>query len=201
MNATELPKSKPILFSTPMVKAILMGEKTKTRRIVTKESVINDPNIVLSYLTDGDCFAHFRGKGNHVDCAGFVSKYKIDDILWVREAWQYSDDLKNPYWYKQHAKEEYLPEYFEKMKWRPSIHMPKEACRLFLKVKSIKVERLQDITDEEAKAEGVETLDFYPGYDISSRGKFEGLWNLINEEIVWDQNPWVWVYEFERIEP
>ncbi|WP_346236726.1 hypothetical protein ABDK00_014160 [Niabella insulamsoli] len=81
---------------------------------------------------------------------------------------------------------------------RPSIFMPKEAARIFLKVTKVRVERLHDISVGDAVAEGVETLGLYPGYDISPKGKFEGLWNNINKN--WDANPFVWVYDFERVE-
>ena len=63
----------------------------------------------------------------------------------------------------------------------------------------MRVERLQDITEQDAIAEGVETLGLYPGYNVSSRGKFEGLWNSINGDESWDANPWVWVIEYERL--
>lgn len=83
---------------------------------------------------------------------------------------------------------------------RPSLFMPKEACRTFLQITDIRVERLQDISEEDAAAEGVETLGLYPGFDMSNKGTFEGLWFKINGPDSWNDNPWVWVVTFKRIE-
>lgn len=176
-------KFHPILFSTEMVKAILAGNKTQTRRVVKyKFLVCNEPLFsVRNANTTGRC-----------------PYGKPGDVLWVRESWQHwLNDKGEPsgsFMYKL------SDENFNGIGWKPSIHMPKTACRLFLQIKNIRVERLHDISEQDAKAEGVETLNFYEGYEVSSRGKFEGLWNLINGIDGWELNPWVWVIEFERIE-
>lgn len=145
-------------------------------------------------------------------------RWKPGDILYVREKWRkychvdeygythYDKEIiefaaDNPPmirevdadgWHVENkdGTEKFIP-------WRPGIHLPKSASRIWLEVVSIRVERLHDITEEDAKAEGVETLGLYPGYDVSSRGKFEGLWNLIHGDGSWDANPWVWVIEFK----
>lgn len=126
------------------------------------------------------------------------------DVLWVRETW-----------IKQDSSYKYLAENTDWkgiMKFKPSIHMPKAACRLFLQIKSIRVERLQDITEEDAKAEGVkhviDKITGYCGYDYLTGGYnlmttpyhgFRSLWKKINGEESWNSNPWVWVITFKQI--
>jgi hypothetical protein len=104
----------------------------------------------------------------------------------------------------EYAKEKYG------YKWKPSIHMPKAACRIWLRVKSVTIERLQSITQEDAIKEGVFFSDPYEGYVTDSEGRsfhtflparsFEHLWCSINGAESWDANPWVWVIEFEKLD-
>src|SRR5690606_24530768 len=90
------------------------------------------------------------------DCCNDIKPIaNVGDILWVRETWMYSDELENPYWYKQNIEEEYLPEFHSDFKWKPSIFMPKEAARIFLKITNVRVERLQDISIEDVCSEGL----------------------------------------------
>lgn len=191
---------KPILFSTPMVQAILKGAKTQTRRIIKSDEISESINLARC-------------------------KYKIGDILWVRETWQHTKCLNinfedENYGYVYKADEQPWEDY-EHWTWKPSIFMPKEACRIFLKIKSIRVERLNEITEADALAEGVERwieermkskpthykvyfqnckpedLCSYTSDPIDS---YETLWQKINGEKSWAENPFVWVYEFERCE-
>jgi hypothetical protein len=165
---------KPILFSTPMVKAILDGKKTMTRRVIKPQPLerIDDSEIILI--------------GNE------FSPYKIGDILWVRETWNcisYDGKTIEKYWYK--ADTDNASE-----KWRPSIFMPREAARIFLKVTGVMVERLQDITEDDAKKEGFSSMkEFY------AREKFLHTWDALNAKRGhgWDANPWVWVIQFEAV--
>jgi hypothetical protein len=141
---------------------------------------------------------------------------RVGDVLWVREGFYKptADSLRGKYYYKAD-----LDNHGWGLKWKPSIHMPKEACRIFLKIKSIRVENLQDITEEDAIAEGVESwIDdrlaskptrykvYYHEdgddsiYSSSAKISFETLWQSINGPASYYQNPWVWVIEFERIE-
>ena len=204
---------KPILFSTSMVQAILNGSKTQTRRVVKQQ-----PPEGYDYLgTDTDIasgkpifYACWEGdKYHNIKCP----YGQIGDVLWVREKsmWimlEHAHELlegrreRTQLVYANDVHEDWVSYAKEKYnyKWKPGIHMPKDACRLFLKIKDIRVERLQDISENNAISEGVETLGLYPGYDVSNRGKFEGLWHSINGEESWSSNPWVWVIEFERIE-
>lgn len=206
MNATQ-QKFKPILFSTEMVQAILAGRKTQTRRVCSHQfwqhSELTDFNINKTH--------------SKVD-RSVSSKYQPGDILWVRETFQKLESVNHKeidFLYK--ADVEYH-NYFNSdlVVWSPSIHMPKEAARIFLKVTNIRVERLQDISEEDAIAEGIERYgpfgefkgDPHPSggmmrfraYSKAARA-FQDLWDSINaKKHPWDSNPWVWVYDFERIE-
>lgn len=173
---------KPILFSTEMVRAILDGRKTMTRRVVKSDAKFIQWQPVVLNGYGGFCDEH----GNPVKC-----RYEIGDTLWVRETWQTaryappgSTKLENVYIYKADGGS--FGEY-EITKWEPSIFMPLEACRLYLRITDIRVERLQDITEEDAIAEGVE------------RNPEAADWAVMCGKESWDANPYVWVIKFERI--
>ena len=180
-------KEKPIIFSTDMVKAILAGKKTQTRRVIKPQPKY------LSYWT----VPVWVVKGEYLSG---VSKwftfcpYQTGQTLWVRETWIQDCDDKI---YK--ADSEVNPSDF---KWKPSIFMPRSFARIFLKITNIRVERIQDISEEDVKAEG-----FTGGNDLQNPCAkpaikwFFYLWNAINKKrgFGWDVNPWVWVIEFERI--
>lgn len=180
---------KPIIFSAEMVRAILDGRKTQTRRVIKPQpsSGIRKSVFVKSGLEDG----HGRE---------IKPRYQPSDILWVRETWNYS-----PNWYYCY-KADAIPDdnhgYIGSIPWKPSIHMPREAARIFLRVTNVRVERLWDITETDVRKEGfsdhfdIETDTFYPcGYF------FKHTWNSLYAKrgLGWDTNPWVWVYEFEMI--
>lgn len=160
---------KPILFNTDMVRAILDGRKTVTRRVIKSA---------------GDGFP-----------PATPSPYQPGDILWVRETWARS--MAGTYLYKATD----TPLIIDR--WYPSIHMPKEAARLFLRVTRVRAERLQEITEEGLKAEGFlyDETDFIDG--LCAMSNFLTLWNSTikpaNLPIYgWGANPLVWVIEFER---
>ena len=189
----------PILFSTAMVQAILAGRKSITRRMQGLEKINEKPN---NYAYKG---IHPDNPSVHIFARLFLGVWvetiyikcpygQHGDVLWVRESFYEPlfEGLNGKYYYKA----DLVPAGWD-FKWKPSIHMPKEAARIWLKVVNVRVERLHEITEQDAIAEGVETLGLYPGYSVSSRGKFEGLWNHINGTESWDANPWVWVVEFE----
>lgn len=161
---------KPILFSTPMVQAILKGQKTQTRRIVKQPEAVE----LLELGQFGDALD--------------LSKHRKGDILWVRETFRpksHGMPIGDPYEYRATALEDGNP---TDEPWKPSIFMPKEACRIFLKVTNVRVERLQSISEADAKAEGFDSIDL-----------FFALWQNINGTESLAANPWVWVYEFEVI--
>jgi len=206
--------SKPILFSTPMVQALLEGIKTMTRRVIKDKDIINRFDIDV----DGKPIAYIDQATGDSYPPTAIARYHIGDILWVRETWFENEECLL---YKA-SKYENTKEYhgrngWVQIKWRPSIFMPREAARIFLRVTNVRVERLQEITEEDAIAEGISWLDeacysnngWTPTlYDPDSGGSpvfrdgFIALWDSINAKrgYSWDTNPWVWVYEFERTE-
>ena len=188
----------PILFNTEMVKAILDGRKTVTRRLVRKndiEKLLNSP---------------FHEQHPEVTDIQIINKlctppYQTGDIMYVRETWKYSHGC---YWHKAG----FTPQSIEYVKWKPSIHMPKEAARIFLKVKDVRVERLQDICGRgtpqdhvtNIAREGIQLQAVMENYQ-KQIDDFKQLWNSTIkktelEQFGWDANPYVWVIEFERCE-
>lgn len=179
-------KERPILFSTEMVEAILDGRKTQTRRIIK--------GVALDWLAP-DMFTskYVASKDNNLCPYGYEN-----DILWVRETWCRH---KSNYLYKAYRID--VNEY----RWKPSIHMPKEACRLRLKIKSIRIERLQEVSEKDAIAEGIELIgNRYKQYLQTRLDKtvenpiysYMTLWESINGIGSWEKNSYVWVIEFER---
>jgi hypothetical protein len=191
-------KMKPIIFSTPMVVAILEGRKTQTRRVV-KAPVLQDvrePNEV--YWKNGKVV--FNWYGETVGGFEVKPKYQPGDILWVRETWFENEECLL---YKA-SKYENTKEYhgrngWVQIKWRPSIFMPREAARIFLKVTNVRVERVQEITEDEAIKEGAKAYGQNNCSGTSARIAFAEIWDKTTTEHEWRTNPWVWVYEFERI--
>lgn len=201
---------KPILFNTKMVKAILEGRKTTTRRIIKVNNSLN-------FMGFKDGKALF-GKGCCIHET--IKPPYMKDILYVRETWQISNpkgdfarnDRTAEYVYKAgYAKGKRILIIRDKEKnlgaWKPSIHMPKEAARIFLKVTAVRVERLQDITDDGCKAEGC----YMPCYEVGTNKEkndktlFKIIWDSTLKKDQIEQygfiaNPYVWVIEFERID-
>lgn len=184
---------KPILFNTDMVRAILDGRKSRTSRPIKpqpQKSVEPGP-------LDAKPFAIW------VDYSRWIKpQYQIGDVLWVRETW--GKDNNGEYVYRTNygttEDDSFPPSLY---KWRPSIHMLKEAARIFLKVTDVKLQRLQDITEEEAMKEGCAAIRDKDGITfISAKGRFHMFWDSIyaKQGYGWDANPWVWVYEFEGME-
>ena len=170
-------KERPILFSGPMVKAIIEGRKSMTRR-VAKENFWSEAN---------------------QEAVTFYCPYgQPGDRLWVRETWHCDNpaaaqDIMNPGLGCYYLATEEHPEIFTK--WKPSIFMPRWASRITLEIVSLKVERLQEITDEDAIKEG------QPFSSANSpRIWFMTLWDSINgKKYPWTSNPWIWVIEFKNI--
>ncbi len=185
---------KPIIFSTPMVQAILDGKKTQTRRVIKIDDAPENWKISIAGTSI------VRTEPYDVK----LPRYAAGDILWVRETWFENEECLL---YKA-SKYENTKEYhgrngWVQIKWRPSIFMPRKAARIFLRVTNVRVERLQDISEEDARAEGVNGIPrstvLYPNDDYIY--PFKQLWNSLNQKrgYGWDTNPWVWVIEFERI--
>jgi hypothetical protein len=190
---------KPILFNTEMVLAILDGRKSCTRRLVKFFSGENPR--WSGYIKDG--LMLYNGKNE--PCIR-KAPYQPGDILYVRET--FIQAAAHIFWYKANDK----PWMSKGLRWKPSIHMPKEAARIWLKVTDVRVERLQDVTEDGAKAEGaIDNRGFIHSpeneYDriYTAREHFIKIWNSTIKKsnlnrYGWDANPWVWVIEFERCE-
>lgn len=213
-------KERPVIFNGVMVRAILDGRKTQTRR------AISDRHLHLIEVASqvGECYPLESG----IDHANSQSYYRehcpfgqVGDRLWVREtfmdltgtgieattgkfegfayradtpAGSYGDEVRKEYG----------------LKWTPSLHMPRKACRILLKITAVRVERLNDISEEDAKAEGVkpagDMLPDYPDTFLTPKGDFatakvafQRLWQSIYGEESWAANPWVWVIEFKQV--
>lgn len=210
---------RPILFKGEMVRAILDGRKTQTRRVVklTADGHVQAPSKHLRwYPTDPGAIQACRYG-------------QPGDLLWVRETWgavwpadepvplrqceiEYRADLppgctdRPGEWPADECNGPEVP------KWRPSIHMPRWASRITLEVKGVRVERLQDVTEDDAMAEGAMWHDGgtywhsgwrhdYSNVHADAYSSFARLWNNINGPGAWEANPWVWVISFERVKP
>lgn len=197
---------KPILFNTEMVQAILDGRKTCTRRIV-KGAIPDDAMWGYTMFTPKGCISC---RGVYADGYGegfYKLPYQPGDILYVRETWCKGSWMneKERYYYKADDNDFHCV-------WHPSIHMPKEAARIWLKVTGIRAERLLDIKFEDIKKEGI--WDDYNTYSeeylenlrkVAYPKVFSKLWDSTIKKsdldrYGWRANPWVWVIEFERCE-
>jgi len=172
-------KERPILFSAPMVRAILEGRKTQTRRVV-KNKYSHDWRRKCPYGQRGD-------------------------MLWVRETWSETPEgdivyrATDPAWDNEGTG----------LKWKPSIHMPRWARRITLEITDVYVERLREISEADAFADGVDSMRYaFTRKDLpttlfpqSSKAQFKVLWESINGAGSWDANPWVWVISFEKANP
>ena len=197
---------KPILFNTEMVQAILDGRKTCTRRICKDANEYTVPDMDF-YNADRRTYAvhNFADKEHteQLSTAERTCPICTGDILYVRETWM---DYAGLTMYKADCDIYRLDSLnFAGFGWKPSIHMPKEAARIWLKVTDVRVERLQDITSEQISREGVEVEYPHVLNGEEKRYAFSTLWNsTIKKSDIdrygWDANPWVWVIEFERCE-
>lgn len=203
-------KERPILFSGPMVRAILERRKTQTRRIVKPD--------IANFLEDGwgPEERMYETRDGDIVPARTLCPYGVPgDRLWVRETFAevqpyYGPSDEIPDWvnYKYRADFDDFeadPLQFGPNKWRPSIFMPHAASRILLEITNVRVERLQDITEEDAIAEGVEPVEWgedmggMPGDFTSYVEGFKDVWQSINGSEFCMENPWVWVIEFKRI--
>lgn len=211
-----------MLFSTDMVRAILKGSKSQTRRLRNLERINENPD---AWTFTGIFDDHFVFQRSWVEEVFIECPYgKPNDLMWVRESFLYA---YNVYFYKADYKDgcsdvSYLLEdskYSIPAIWKPSIHMPKRAARIWRKIVSTRVERLQSITEQDAVSEGIECdptglsliqkngenceVMLYKNYSnvgfkyISPIESYQTLWEKINGPGNWKFNPWVWVVEFQ----
>lgn len=211
---------KPILFNTDMVRAILDGRKTVTRRLIKQKDnkyVFTGKTYSLVAGKHGEeyLYAECIKQSNGAAVQSIKCPYRVNDILYVRETWNFVScenciqkemcfpklGMSGCYIYRTDYND---AKRAETLKWRPSIHMPKEAARIFLKVTDVKVERLQDIDDKGAYEEGAGEKDVI--YQIGGRVcEFKKIWQSTVDkkqldQYGWNANPWVWMIKFERCE-
>lgn len=207
---------KPILFNTEMVRAILDGRKSCTRRLL-KPQPDEKHTYPLGFVTDSTekkevgCFGFDANEyGGSIQYVKPPYRYAPGDILYVRETWKKAP--KGYYYYEDWQRNDIA----DVTKWKPSIYMPKEAARIWLKVTDVRVERLQEITDNECIKEGIYPsncrdcndifgCDVCPDEGYDEVDKFVEVWNSTIKKsdlnrYGWDANPWVWVISFERCE-
>lgn len=232
-------KERPILFSGPMVLALLNGTKTQTRRIIKPQPPVG---CSIHYMLGAESWLPeekrtplrhhweawwgplFESRPEKHLCGSFDVKCPYGepgDQLWVRETFCPVDDTEFGYekWIDYRATPKYSaehpagwendPEDAEALKWRPSIHMPRSASRITLEITEVLVQRLQEISEEDAKAEGCEPWQFDPlqpmttgelGTDSPYRGGYACLWDEIHDEVAtWKSNPWVWAVSFKKV--
>lgn len=229
-------RERPILFSGPMVRALLAGTKTQTRRVVKHQwpHLWREPHYptgrVLSDLPrQPGAFMEFRFRqqdepgyqGSPASTLVPCPYGQPGDRLWVRESWKYADwtedgepwigyaaggkdalcqaphewwDRLENIWVKLSDPDNYdIDGKAADRHWRPSIHMPRWACRLMLEITEVRVERLQDISESDAQAEGP------AGHPDGPWHAFRSLWTLINGADSWMANPWVWAVSFKPV--
>ena len=201
-------KERPIIFSAPMVRAILSGAKTQTRRIIKPQ-----PNIIYRLTDDKIQVVHTnQGACDDIDLAD--SQFVVGRRLWVREAfihepadycWEASVSIPC-----RPALTVYRADHEGDTRgagWKPSIHMPRWASRITLEITDVRVERLQDISEADAIAEGCRPIRpeiVLDGLIIrtgrSAVDEYRQLWQSIHGPESWNANPWVWVIEFKKLE-
>lgn len=196
-NNDLIENAKPILFNTEMVKAILDGRKTQTRRVIKTDGVY----FQNSWETNKRQ-AVFMDKDRNPEYIDYPEETDFKSILYVRETFgEYYEmcnhgnfcDCEPEIIFKAGGNFPYDDKIIKR--WKPSIHMPKEYARILLKVTNIRVERLQSITHQDIFKEG-----YREGTSISVEGWFKKLWNsTAKDNYKWEDNPYVFVYEFERV--
>jgi hypothetical protein len=213
-------KEHPMLFSTPMVQAIMEDRKTQTRRIVKPQP--------QEYEAKGKRMYSYSDKKNFIQSdfefiadnfLGIPKRWQVGDLIWVKETFLElvpEHFITTKFVYKANCdshSEEIRQEYIKAKypyKWKPSIFMPKAAARIWLEITNIKVERLQDISEEDAIKEGIEDLtngkklsfrDYLNNkHPLTAIASFKSLWQSINGKESWNANPFCWVIEFKCIQ-
>jgi len=217
-------KARPIIFSAPMVRAILEGRKTQTRRIIKPQPLVKDGKFSWSGHAPNSKFGAFWSstvdrESIDIFVAPSCQYGERGDRLWVRETFQgplinedegMPEGTYSPKYCVYRADGDSAPEFRDcddnlKNCWKPSIYMPRWASRITLEIISVRVERLNDISASDAMKEGSSSSDWMEiesdcENGISVVDIFQDLWNSINGADSWNLNPWVWVIEFEVIE-
>ncbi len=217
-------KERPVIFNSEMVRAILDGRKTQTRRVIANVSPDNCIPLRKPTKTKDGIYTHVMDAPGH----GLCPFGRVGDRLWVRETFAVlgnedgcpidwdgnlikGDEKQAARIYKASCWQEpgnyglwSIPDRDTQYEgaWRPSIHMPRWASRITLEITAVRVERLNDISHEDAKAEGCcyGRGGGIPDFAVTPADHFPTLWASIYGEESWSANPWVWVIEFRRVE-
>lgn len=213
----DVNKERPIIFSTPMVRAILAGTKTQTRRVVKLQPPAGAEHHSIANVGHPwhDIYGHKGCAVHRVRCP----YGQPGDRLWVRETFmdmlgtgvEHRPDPRGPLRRYAYASDHQPGSYGDEarksygLRWKPSIHMPRAASRITLEITGVRVERLQDISESDAQAEGCSLECMTPtgddsGSAIYGPGGYLALWESINGVESWAANPWIWVVEFKRVE-
>lgn len=208
---------KGICFIEPLFKKTVKGTKVQTRRIISHEDFINADGVIMC-TTDSNRMAHFRSPGSSEDFAGIVAKYKVGDIIYLKEP--YYIDVEGQYttppliYYKYSEKDmAFLNKtgLLNSIKWKNKLFMPESAARYFIKITGVRAERLQDITNEDCIKEGIipistkneplvyqwrEQIGPRSAWCLNPKSAYLALIDSINGKGTWDTNPWVWVYDY-----
>lgn len=197
-------KERPILFSAPMVRAILEGRKTQTRRVIKPQPTVSEQRLrELGAWADDYTLSEQVNAAFQAGCIDAHCPYgRPGDRLWVQETWLPRAAGSAALYRADYGEVEasgIAGMYSDAGRWRSPIHMPRWASRITLEITGVRVERLQEISAEDARAEGVIPFpaDHLPA---AWTGSFERLWESINGPGTWNANPWVWVIEFKRID-
>ena len=211
----------PALFSTPMVEAILENRKKMTRRTKGLETVNKNPNDwyfrqwisevqkPISTESDWRLLAEF-GNDKLGICGLIKAAYNVGDKIWIRERFETDTDGTVKF-YAGNIEVKHNAAYRKLTKWKPGIHLFKKDARIWLECTGVRCERLHDISEDDAIAEGIKTINSYIFNDTrykdyanvidcwrSPISSFQSLWASINGFDSWDKNPWVFVYEFKK---
>jgi len=215
MTTTTETTEHPIIYNDWSIKRILAGEKHQTRRLVKPQPRQNTDEVHFKVGSDGIPFAYSCGPNGGI-LQEWRCKYgQPGDVLWIREAFRLIESCDNLPPSEAGGPVKYCADgttnTVKGQSWgrkRPSIHMPKKLSRIRLRVEDVRVERVQEITPRDVKAEGVDPIDggieWYYGPDSLGFDKpqeaFQHVWEKIHGDGAWEEDPWVWVVEFSRIE-
>ncbi len=217
-------KTNQFLAKPHEVRATLDGQQTQFRRIIKPQPELSES---VGMIWKGGCYGiKYPGTPRLVNFLKKCPYGQPGNVLWVRETWAEAEERNGAFWYRAGVPviragrfvggfEEFNPitgcaRNPETEKWKPSLFMPRIACRLWLKITNVRVERLNEISEADAEAEGIQWnipeisyVDYLrpkDGYTYSAAGSFQTLWESINGPGSWEANQWVWVVEFRRVE-
>jgi hypothetical protein len=193
-----------------MVRAILDGTKNQTRRVSGLDVINANPDrYEFIAIASGPGVPHFAFKDRQTGAQVLVKckQGQPGDRLWVREAWAPVRDGAGAAWYRADMCEATLNSQPPGFRWKPSIHMPRATSRITLDVTGVRVERLQDISEADAMAEGIRrqavgrwfSVAGLNGAGTTAHAAYALLWQLINGPQSWNENPWVWAIQFEKL--